>query len=247
MQNLTRRSVAAGLVAGAAATVAIPAASAPAEAVDRLWRAYVALIPEARRLTAAEAEAERRMPFWARRGPAYIAGDGSYAGDAVGWPLDLAVQPGRRSPSHWVLCRPGPSDVQEAFDVAVQMHPESRDWARANYRRHMRALVERLRAQKAERSRVGLPTIEAAYQANFDQRFDLIHQIEAMPPCPDSTAALILHGAMFMKNGSAVDNLPGLHVLTHLRSHVSGLVKEHVEQLLETAAFTPVDRLPYYV
>ena len=150
--SIDRRKVLKVVSRGSAGAKAMPVDDANG-VVNALWGEYVALIARFREINAAIDEAKARLPEWARSGPGYLADDGTLQGVVVKWPQDLSVRPrlGYLAPA-----RLGPKNIKDFFDQEVAAHPMFRAEARARYRARMRALVGRLRDQRAQRDRVGL-------------------------------------------------------------------------------------------
>lgn len=249
-EGLSRRGMIAGLAVVAVPPVltssAFSATETPDQAVDRLWRRYTDLVVEGKDLHRALNEAEAALPEWARVGPQYLRGDGTFCGDEVGWPRDESIQPpnGRNI----MLCvRSGTREIEDRFAFDVRTWPKKRDLARSYYRDRMRKLVARLRAQRAEEERVGLPAIIAADDINYEKRGDIEDAIELTPPCPNATAALLLIECKNLSRNCTIGNLPGLNVLQHWRPNLSGLIGEHVNLLLDSDAFAPLNDLPFSI
>lgn len=250
MVDLSRRCIVSGLAAvaiptgAAAAPTSFSATDTPDQAVDRLWRRRTELIVEGRAITAAREAAEARMPEWARSGPAYLRGDGAFAGPHVGWPRDTAVRPPDYADMRR-MCRPGPSDIAGWFARDVRNRPKERASARAAYRFHMRELVVRLRAQRDEERAVGMAGILADDEASWEQRSAIDDAIELVPPCTNGTAAMVMLETKYARLGCTVSEVVCLNILRRWRHDLSGLIREHAELLLESDPSAIIDHMPF--
>lgn len=242
---LSRRAAVAGLglamttgavSAAAGAPVSITAAN---DAVDRLWRRYVVLIAEARELAAAEKRAEAALPAWANRGPRFRDLRGRLHGTEVGWPLEPRGNWIDTSLGHRI-CRPGPRDLREWFEREAEAAPEARAVLRKQYRKRMWSLMQRIRAQREEERKVGLPAIRSADERNYDERWEILEAIRNGSSCPNGAAALFLTGHEYHHPNDSLGSHPGLlGVLSHLVPSLTGLLRKHAELILSEAARTP--------
>lgn len=251
MTNLTRR----GFTARAGATLALAttaALSSPAAAddIDVLYRAYIDLLPEHRRLRAAYGEAEARMPEWARPGPSCIDRDGKFVGSLCGAPRDETIKP---SPFGALLCRPTRHDLRRTARAALGCppgrcilyngEPVTPANARAWYVGQLRSLREREAAAQVETDRAGVQAADAACNEHFDKVFDARMLVEAAPLSFNSVAArLLIVESVGLGRETYADAL-SFSTLEHLRPHLTGLIREHVDHLLAAIEQYPTVKL----
>lgn len=251
---LSRRAALAGLGLAITTGAVSAAAGAPTaittanDAVDRLWRRYVVLIAEARKLAAAEKRAEAALPAWANRGPQYCDLRGRLRGFEVGWPLEPAGNWIDTSLGHRI-CRPGPRDLKAWFEREAEAAPDARAVLRKQYRKRMRSLTQRIRAQREEKQKVGLPAIQAGDERNYDERWEVLEAIRNGTPCPNGAAALFLTDHEYHRRDDALGSHPGLlGILSHLAPSLTGLLREHAEIILseaERASLTKFGAMPF--
>lgn len=147
---------------------------------DAFWGArYKRAVAEHAAATHAYCAAIARLPWWAAVGPSYATRGGLLEkGPVCGWP---AVQTWE-APAYQivqVLIRPGPHDLKKRFDIEASMW--GRERALPVYRRKLRALAARLRAQKAEHEKAGVPAADASLDRASDELFAIEKAIEALP------------------------------------------------------------------
>jgi len=213
------------------------AIAASAHDIDTLWRRQVELIAEAKALRTKIHIAEAALPEWARSGPKSVRHDGTFGGATVGWPIakTLALP---TDPGVIFLARPSLADLRKAFERRVAAEPERRAEWRALYRRRVTETIDRIREQRAERDRYGLPAVQAADEVNFEQRSDNRERIEAAPPSINSAAALLLL--------DIEDGRDQTVALRHLRPALTGLLADHVDMVLTNPTTSEVE-LPFVV
>jgi hypothetical protein len=213
-------------------------ATAGADEVDRLYRAYIAMLPEKRRLNDELTATEKAIPEWARLGPKYLAPDGTFHGERVYWPRDVTM-----TPAPWLdkICRPGPDDLRQQYEnfltnefTATYQSCLTEADALRWYRRQLRALVARQHAQKAEEDRVGYHKLEAAYDAFCDKVWEPERQLKRLAPTVNSAAALILMKADIEYRKDQYADVVDATMLHHLMPALSGMIREHVEHLLSS-------------
>lgn len=257
MTILTRRHFAAR-AAATCALAAIPAASLAGgeNDVHARYKAYIDLLPEHRRLRAAYGEAEARMPEWVRPGPSCIDRDGKFVGSLCGAPRDETIKP---SPFGALLCRPTRHDLRRTARAALGCppgrcilyngEPVTAANARAWYGGQLRSLREREAAAQVETDRGGVQAADAACNEHFDRVFDARMLVEAAPLSFNSVAArLLIVESVGLGRETYADTL-SLSTLEHLRPHLTGLIREHVDHLLAAIEQYPTVKLadmPFY-
>jgi hypothetical protein len=99
------------------------------------------------------------MPWWAQAGHEYLRGDGTWTGGVVGWPaIDDDRKPSHPTHIFMLQKRPSPHTISKDFESDLRFWGEKhRPEIRAKYRRRMRELVARLRRQREEEQKAGLP------------------------------------------------------------------------------------------
>ena len=119
-------------------------------------------------------DALNKMPWWARPGHSMLH-DGELAGEEVNWPAIQGMEP---SPHRGVfrLIRPGLRDLREHYDFVVRNFPKSAS-ALALYRKNLRELATRRRAQREEERKAGLPAAQAAFDDLASKRADIERRI----------------------------------------------------------------------
>lgn len=190
----TRRAILAAAPV-AAIVAAVPAFAVPItdqEEADALWRLYCEVATASAAAAADHSRAEAAMPIWARPGPRYTNSRGEFGGDVSCWPMIPNPTPSS-NPGAFRLVRPSPASIKEDFDLVCRIWgSNARPRARATYRAKMRAFIARLRQQKEEKSKVGLPEINARWDALSDQRDEIVKRLRYLPHTPNAVAALIL-------------------------------------------------------
>jgi hypothetical protein len=155
-----------GFLTGAAvvsATVAVGATAALASSarseIDALYAERTALAARSRELREQYGAAVASMPWWAQAGHEYLRGDGTWTGGVVGWP---AIDDDRKPQNDivMILKRPSPYTIRRDFERDLRFFGEkSRPKTRATYRKRMRELIARLRRQRDEERKAGIPAI----------------------------------------------------------------------------------------
>jgi hypothetical protein len=251
MKALTRRTFAgiAGASVAIATTPIAAASTTAADEADRLYRRYISMIPERRRLDAAYDEAEQQIPEWARSGPILITKDGTFKGGTIGWPRDVSIKP---APYLDKICRPSPTYLRKRYETFITDHLPWKTLTETDalrwYRKELRALVQRCRAQQAEKDRVGLAAKEAAIDRQYDLMWDIKDEIAALSPSMNSLAALLLLEAKSKRTDSYVHEMESYH-FDHMQPHLSGLIAEHVDIFLAAMQDDPFPYLrdmPFY-
>lgn len=215
----TRRSFMSGAITSAVASSAFaagasPALAAPAEpspsrptwspanAVDEklfeLWARRDVDAADMRAASDAAESAAARMPEWSRSGPAFVEKNGSPTGDSCGWPalpLDLLTECDRciHSVTLWPMkVRWSRDEVRAEYRRLTkgldQKWPAARRWRD----RLSRAVAARLRAQKQEEWKVGLPALVRAHEGAIDRVLNIEAEILDLPPTPHTIAASLL-------------------------------------------------------
>jgi hypothetical protein len=232
--NSSRRTFLAGLattvpIAATAATSALAAAGASRDAIDELYAERTELAVRSRALREQWEVAEARMPWWAQIGPSRLRGDGEWEGTDVGWPaVDDNKLPS--SPGCMFNKRPSPWDIRREFKNKILRYGEKyRPEYRAQYRQQMRNLVERLRRQREEKLRVGLPAIEQELDAigeRIGEIDDRLENLEVEPAdAPQKAAALLLIASNYDRDRD--DSFGASATLDALRPLLTGQVREH--------------------
>ncbi len=181
-------------------------------------------------------EAEGRIPAWARPGPAFMDGDGSLVGGESGWPAIEGLKPTGHT-SCYQPVRPGPDTLRAAFDADCAIL--GREKALRGYRRRLRELALRLRAKESEEERSGFAAADRAVDALCAQADRVDDEIGALAPTtPNAAAARILIEAMAAASfREPVDDSGAMTVaaiaLDHLRPALRGMIKAHVDELLD--------------
>ncbi|WP_152047350.1 hypothetical protein, partial [Aureimonas psammosilenae] len=198
MPAVTRRSflrTTAGASAAAIASggIAVAAQAIPddkSSAINALLEDYLA---EKRRYWALSSErkqADARLPAWARPGPRELNPDGSRRGIIVGWPeLPEPLVPNPEQSSIKVLIRPSLRDAWKAARETIYDGPfvvrnedgtmtvlkpapvfgEKRRAARLRGYQTVREVMDRVRQQREEQRKVGLPRLDAEMDASCDR------------------------------------------------------------------------------
>jgi hypothetical protein len=231
-----------GFLTGAAvvsATVAVGATAALASSarseIDALYAERTALAARSRELGEQYDAAEASMAWWARAGHEYLRGDGEWTGGVVGWP---AIDDGRKAP-HYVVSfqkRPSPYTIAKDFERDLRFFGEKqRPEIRANYRRRMRELVARLRRQREEERKAGLPDLEARLDDVSERIFDLgdrLKNLDVSPAdVPQKAAAVLLIASNYDRGRN--HSFGGSAALDALRPFLTGQVHEHADYVTE--------------
>ncbi len=203
MPNATKRANAPGLpsrrlalatLAGAGGALAMPngAKATPATTVQPLWLAFLRARGSYAIAWKSYCIAQRRLPWWALPGPSFMNSDGEIVGLVTGWP---AIQNIER-PSGRILrqVRVSPPDIEDTYRAE---HIFGEEMARDRRNQRMEALNERLRQQKAEQVRAGLPELSEPLDIAVMAIADAREAIEDLAPTTlDVLAARILVDAV---------------------------------------------------
>jgi hypothetical protein len=253
-EGLPRRSFLTGLAVTLpiAAAVAVPALAAPGASrseIDALYAERTALAARSRELCEQYKTAEASTPWWAQAGHEYLRGDGTWTGGIVGWP---AIDDDRK-PSHssvMFLKRPSPHTISKDFESDLRFFGETRrPEIRAKYRRRMRELIARLRCQREEERKVGLPELDAQMDAIADRILDLYDRIKNLdvPPAdvPQKAAAVLLITSHLDRGRNACLGTSATHTLDTLRPFLTGLISEHAEYAAANP-YEPMATMPFW-
>jgi hypothetical protein len=247
-EGLARRTFLTGLavtlpIAAAVATPALASPGVSRNEIDRLYEERTELAARSRELVDQYKAAEASMPSWAQ------AGCEPRTGAFSGWPAicDVDGVPSTR----FVRQRPSPTDIRKDCEELLRDLGESkRSAVRAEYRHRMRELIARLRLQREEKRRVGLPDLEAQLEAVADRMFDLddgLQKLEVPPEhMPRKAAAVLLITSHLDHHGDKRLGTGALVTLDALRPFLTGLISEHAEyvvanpnELMATMPFWP--------
>jgi hypothetical protein len=241
------RRAALGVIVGASSLAIGPAAARASigplsiETADdmalALWERRQAFRQPVLDANRAYEEARSRMPWWALSGPSELASDGSLTGPESGWPAMQGVDP---SPHFHVkrLIRPSPEDLRKNFDHRTAVAWGGNEALKA-YRQQLRELAARRKAKRDEEKLSGLSAADAALETLYRRLRPIELQIEALPPkTPNAAAARIFLEAMATeKLEASVSDSSVLTVaaiaLEHLRPASRGIIKAHVDDLLD--------------
>jgi len=240
----TRRAILAGAAAvPIAATTAERAFARTAddERIEQLWKERTKLVAESQELHRAHVNAEACLPEWAAPGPTYLHSDGSYGGPDVGWPRKEVD----RLPEGPVMInvRPSPHDCRRDFETSVRIWGKrERKKAQRVYEARIAALDERIARQREEHAKVGLPAIDDLTEHVMDRVCDIDDAIKAIPTSsPTKAAAHFMLGLLLGRLSDTLDDDDDLGtiasgVLPLLRPHLSGMIAQHIDDLIEHPA-----------
>jgi hypothetical protein len=238
--SLARRSFLTGLaislpIATAAATHALAAPGASRSEIDDLYAERTELAARSRELREQYDAADASMPWWARSGHELLRGDGKWTGAVVGWP---AID-NDELPSHSTVFfkkRLSPFCIRKRFEEDLRFFGEKqRPEIRATYRRRMRELVARLRRQREEEQKAGLPDLEAQLDAISERVFYLDDRLKNLdvPPAEvlQKAAAVLLIASNYDRHGD--DSFGSSATLDALRPLLTGQIREHADYATE--------------
>jgi hypothetical protein len=225
----------------------IAAASDPDGRIEALWAERAEIMREVEILGVLASAAVEKLPWWARPGPVWLNSDGSFSGEGSGWPAIQDMQPSEfRGALRKV--RPDPRDIKMEFERSVSLWPQGREKARAIYRRHMRELVQRLRAKRAIEEELGIPQMNSRIEALVDRQYEIEKTLRAMAKTSDAPSA-IMAGLMVTFQANVQEIAPFdeatagdplcweaeaiLNAVRLLRPQVVGLLREHADELLD--------------
>ncbi|RIX97176.1 hypothetical protein D3218_19135 [Aureimonas flava] len=246
--RMNRRS-ALGILAGASTATALAIVPAQAQTaqdaisadVNRLLEAYETASHEEDRLSAAFEAAYAQLPEWARDGGKFLKADGSYTPGTSAWPMVPNAAPDT-NPMVYRNVRPSLEDIDQNF--AVMMPPpgfKGRKYHRAEWFRRRRAWIARVREQRSEREKVGLPALEAAADdagtAVWEARYDLLALEDRTGNADYIGCMAYLAATSWGRRDPALDQYSGtLHALAgSLRSihpSTTGYVREAIGRFL---------------
>ena len=176
-----------------------PEPTVAARQIDELLRRYAHLMEDFNQVDRDRRVAYEQIPWWAKCGPSFLNADGQMYGQECGWPAITDAVPPRRGVTRNI--RPNLAALRNQFDAAVRATcwSLSRDRYRADlravYRKQVRDLLARLRAQRAIEAGVGLPDTERRAEAAMDglnEIEDAIRDFSDVHGDPAVTAAKIL-------------------------------------------------------
>ena len=144
------------------------------------------------------------MPWWAKTGPVRIDYHGNpYGEETSGWPAIQDLRPSEQG--LLVRLRYGKHDLRKAYEQNLR-NGFSEPRAKALYRRDLKALALRLRAQKAEEAKVNLPALLKAWEDACDLATYIEKAIEALPTTLNALAAKVMVLTAFgMSNRATFD------------------------------------------
>jgi hypothetical protein len=236
--GLARRSFLTGLavIVPIAAAVAVPALAAHGASrseIDKLYEERTELAARSRALREAYDTAEASMPWWAQAGHEYLRGDGTWTGGFVGWP---AIDDDRKPPHYAVTfqMRPSPRTISRDFERDLSFFGEKqRPEIRAKYRRQMRELVARLRLQRAEEQKAGLPGLMTQMDAIDQRLLEIDDRLENMDvllaDVPQRAAAVLLIASIYDRGRN--DSFGASATLDALRPVLTGQIREHADHV----------------
>jgi hypothetical protein len=217
--NLTRRAALSGAAVAIVATATpIAASAAMPDDANRIWAEHAALLAELRRIDREIEAAVAKLPEWADHGPRCVDREGRFCGPVVTWPqvADVKLPIGMYNR----VVRPSPHDIRVWF--------RHNPWVtRADYRKRMREVIARVRAQRAEEERVGLPKLIAQARAIDDRRSVIRDRLDALPASANATAAIML---FWIEEKEAFTVCEGLR---KLRPMLTGLIADHTDWLIQ--------------
>jgi hypothetical protein len=202
-------------------------------AIDELYAERTELAARSREWREQHNAAEASMPWWAQPGPSHLRGDGKWRGGDVGWPaIDNDKLPS--SPELMLNKRPSPRDIRKDFELSLRWLGEKRrPEIRAVYRSRMRALVERLRRQREEELKVGLPALEAQFEKIVERIGEVDDRLEnlAVEPAdvPQKVAAVLLIASNYDRKQDDNFGYGNSATLEALRPLLTGQVREHAD------------------
>lgn len=223
--------------------------------LDVLWMKRRGLVEKGKLLDQRWNDAEARLPQWARSGPRCIDWKGNPCGEVVHWPaIDVGV------PDRGVLrvARIGPDELSSRYDFNMRSAPHQAAVWKSGYRKALRALVLRRRAQRAEETRVALPALDRELQANFDKQLATERRIQkAATICGGGAAAAAValielsRRAAFATLGDKYDlRIEDCDAISKTRREmhhlqIEGTLSDDVRALVEAPCDMKVRELPF--
>jgi hypothetical protein len=232
-EGLARRTFLTGLAVTLpiAATVATPALAVPGASrseIDVLYEERTELAARSRALGDAHAAAEASMPSWAQ--PGHEPRTGVFSG----WPA-ICDEDGIPS-VRFVRQRPSPTDIRKDCEELVRsLGEDKRSAIRGEYRHRMRELVARLRRQREEEQKAGVPELAAQHFQISERIFDLddrLKELEVPVAHVLQKAAAVL--LITSHHDRCRDNSFGISAtMEALRPFLTGQVREHADYVAE--------------
>ena len=237
--------------------IALPAIAPPASADTtalRLWAERQSHVERLRHLSAAYAEAQAKLPAWAKPGHRSIDHDGNPCGEVCSWPLDETVTP--PPVNAWRVVRPSIWDAKENFDFGVRVFHwtgKHRAIQRAAMRRTIRVIVGRLRERDRLRDELGLTEVDRQMEATTDALMKTEYCFcECDGETPNIIAARLMMG---LTNDCQLDAVASGHgycgvmamalvALRGLLPGLSGLICEHAAFYVDNPT-TPLRLMPF--
>jgi len=194
-------------------------------------------------------EAAARMPDWARGGLQMLGYGGVLSGQDVGWPAiqgsacDYQIATLQKHPvpaqvsKDLAACLSLRKKLAHNFTGQLANSEETGREALALYRKELRELATRRRAQRFEEERAGVTAAEARIEALVEACRDIEDQIADLPPLtPNAVAARMLipieveAGKPFAEG---CENAADVKALAQLRPHLTGLLRAHVDEIFD--------------
>jgi len=247
---VTSSSIAAGSSIAAAPLdedkFAWPGAAAVDVQVAKLWERRQTLAGTMHAALIAAREGYARIPEWARPGPSFLHSDGIYRGPRAGWPrIEGGPVP---EGSAMINKRPSPYDIEQHYKLSVQVSGKSKAGKKAAKKirdRQLAEFKERVRLQRAEEQKAGLPELERASTAATDRFLAVESKILGLTPrSPHAIAAgLLIDVAHECQDHDSVGNpssemIIASRVLEALRPHLRGVIRSQVDELLDNRSMS---------
>ena len=185
-------------------------------------------------------EAEVQPPEGVRCGRRYLCHDGTFDGPMVGWPQ---IEDDGKRPTAGVRFnrKPGPHDLREHLELTLHLvGNRGRKAAQRVHDKLMAELNARIRNQRAEQEKFGLPTLYDRSEKLAARISEIEDEIVNVPiASPAKAAAVFLLGM----NRDAIDSdticdgfgMVAEGVLPLLRPFLSGTLARHVADVMDNA------------
>lgn len=217
--------------------------------LQELWRRRAELIRASSEGSRAVKAAEAMLPTWAYNGPCYINSSGERCGMVVGWPELNMENFQLPTVAHAFKCvRYSVTDLKKEYQrtcETLRFKPYENPQLRASYRTKIRSVIARIREQRAEEKKVGLPALYKRSDEVIEELLNVEGRIRQIADqCAfDGLAAVSMierdYDCKYDRDGEVEEEgelgCVVRDVLQTIKPHLSGVVASDAERLLAAA------------
>lgn len=215
-----------------------------------LWRRRAELMRASSESSRAVNAAEAMLPAWANNGPCYINSSGERCGMVVGWPELNMENFQLPTVAHAFKCvRYSVTDLKKEYQrtcETLRFKPYENPQLRASYRAKIRSVIARIREQRAEEKKVGLPALYKRSDEVIEELLNVEGRIRQIADqCAfDGLAAVSMierdYDCKYDRDGDVEEEgelgRVVRDVLQTIKPHLSGVLASDAERVLAAAA-----------